>query len=108
MDVLANDSDPEGQALTVTQASSEHGEVVIKSDFSLRFSAADGFSGNALVRYTLSDELGATAQGELNIEVAAEVDNSQPPKRKQSSGTLAWLVMLLALVAIRRQAKQLK
>ncbi|TLX49745.1 hypothetical protein CWC31_14850 [Pseudoalteromonas ruthenica] len=113
VDVLANDSDPEGQALTVTQASSEHGEVVINSDFSLRFSAADGFSGNALVRYTLSDELGATTEGELNIEVAQKVTppepgKPKPPAKKSDSGTLAWLVLLLALVAIRRQIKQLK
>ena len=53
--VLVNDSDPEGDALTVVSASSPDGEVVINDDGTLTFTPNDGFTGEAQVNYTISD-----------------------------------------------------
>jgi CshA-type fibril repeat protein len=53
--VLDNDSDPEGDDLTVISASSPDGEVIINDDGTLTFTPNDGFTGEAQVNYTISD-----------------------------------------------------
>jgi len=53
--VLANDSDPEGDPLTVISASSPNGTVVINPDNTISFTPADGFFGDAVINYTVSD-----------------------------------------------------
>jgi CshA-type fibril repeat protein len=53
--VLLNDSDPEGDPLTVISASSPNGTVVINPDGTLTFTPAEGFTGEAQVNYSISD-----------------------------------------------------
>ncbi|ENP8343604.1 tandem-95 repeat protein, partial [Vibrio harveyi] len=56
IDVLANDSDPENDQLTITNASvpAEQGTVAIV-DGKLVFTPAENFNGDATIRYTISD-----------------------------------------------------
>ncbi|EKO3827793.1 tandem-95 repeat protein, partial [Vibrio harveyi] len=56
IDVLANDSDPENDTLTITAASvpTEQGTVAIV-DGKLVFTPAENFNGNATISYTVSD-----------------------------------------------------
>ncbi|WP_158239969.1 cadherin-like domain-containing protein, partial [Vibrio harveyi] len=56
IDVLANDSDPENDTLTVTAASvpAEQGTVAIV-DGKLVFTPAENFNGDATISYTISD-----------------------------------------------------
>ncbi|MET2973207.1 tandem-95 repeat protein, partial [Vibrio harveyi] len=56
IDVLANDSDPENDTLTITAASvpAEQGTVAIV-DGKLVFTPAENFNGDATIRYTISD-----------------------------------------------------
>jgi len=53
--VLDNDSDTEGDPLTIISASSPDGVVEINDDGTLTFTPADGFAGEAQVNYTISD-----------------------------------------------------
>ncbi|HHP0510651.1 TPA: Ig-like domain-containing protein, partial [Vibrio harveyi] len=56
IDVLANDSDPESDTLTITAASvpAEQGTVTIV-DGKLVFTPAENFNGDATISYTISD-----------------------------------------------------
>ncbi|HDZ3730538.1 TPA: tandem-95 repeat protein, partial [Vibrio harveyi] len=56
IDVLANDSDPENDQLTITNASvpAEQGTVTIV-DGKLVFTPAENFNGDATISYTISD-----------------------------------------------------
>ncbi|HEX8296047.1 MAG TPA: Ig-like domain-containing protein [Chthoniobacteraceae bacterium] len=73
VDVLANDSDPEGNPLTVTTATvvDGSGTVVITSSGTIEFTPAPGFTGVATVIYTISDGQGGTAAATVSIQVDA-------------------------------------
>ncbi|ELI0637609.1 tandem-95 repeat protein, partial [Vibrio harveyi] len=67
IDVLANDSDPENDTLTITAASvpAEQGTVTIV-DGKLVFTPAENFNGDATISYTISD-------GELSDDATVAV-----------------------------------
>jgi large repetitive protein len=67
--VLANDSDPDGDRLTITSASANNGTVVINSDGTLTFTPAPNFNGVATVSYTISDGNGGIATATLTVTV---------------------------------------
>lgn len=70
--VLANDSDPDGDVLTVegyTQPS--HGSVVDKGDGTLTYTPSVSFAGMDALTYTVSDGRGGHAEGSVSIQVAA-------------------------------------
>jgi hypothetical protein len=69
IDVLANDTDPEGGALTVTAATAAHGSVTIEADGKLTYTAPGGFSGTDTITYTITDAAGATDQGQVTVNV---------------------------------------
>ncbi|MFC1547207.1 Ig-like domain-containing protein [Candidatus Neomarinimicrobiota bacterium] len=75
IDVLANDSDPEGDALSVddiTQGS--NGDVAINPDGSVTYSPATDFNGSDSFTYTLSDGNGGTDQGTVSVTISAVND----------------------------------
>ncbi|MEO8066577.1 MAG: Ig-like domain-containing protein, partial [Flavobacteriales bacterium] len=55
IDVTDNDSDPNGDPLTVTDASANNGTVVINGDGSITYAPATGFCGNDTIVYTVCD-----------------------------------------------------
>jgi gliding motility-associated-like protein len=55
VDVLNNDSDPNGDPLTVTSADAAHGTVTINNDGTLSYTAQDGFCGVDTITYTICD-----------------------------------------------------
>ena len=67
--VLANDSDPDGDPLSVIAASAAHGTVVVQPDGSIRYTANPGFSGTDTVAYTIGDGQGGTADAVVRIDV---------------------------------------
>lgn len=70
LDVLANDSDPDGQALAVTGTSSpSSGTATVNPDGTVRYSAPTSFSGVATFTYTVSDAVGGTATGTARVTV---------------------------------------
>jgi hypothetical protein len=70
IDVLANDSDPEGGALTLVSASTTTGTAVVQAGQVLYTSPA-GFSGGATITYVVADPQGATATGTVSVTVTA-------------------------------------
>ncbi|MEL7097742.1 MAG: Ig-like domain-containing protein [Pseudomonadota bacterium] len=68
INVLGNDVDPDGDTLTVTEATSDDGEVVINGDGTLTFTPNPGFTGDASITYTVSDgELTDTATVDVTV-----------------------------------------
>ncbi|MBB3994588.1 Ca2+-binding RTX toxin-like protein [Sulfitobacter undariae] len=77
VNVLANDTDPEGDDLSVVSATSPDGDVVVNDDGTLSFTPAPGFTGEATVSYTISDGT-LTDTAEVAITVSNATDNFAP------------------------------
>ncbi|MBW3516989.1 MULTISPECIES: Ig-like domain-containing protein [unclassified Shewanella] len=69
VDVLANDTDSDGDALTVTQVTSEFGTVVILANQQLSYTPATDFIGTDVLVYSITDGKGGTASSELTVIV---------------------------------------
>ena len=70
VDVLANDSDVDGDALSVQSIGrAANGSVTIRSDGSVRYRPRKGFTGTDTFAYTVSDGNGATGNAVVTIRV---------------------------------------
>ncbi|SLN16617.1 Ig-like domain-containing protein [Pseudooctadecabacter jejudonensis] len=67
--VLGNDSDPDGDPLTVTEATSPDGDVVINDDGTITFTPDDGFNGPTTITYTIDDGNGGTDTATVDVTV---------------------------------------
>ncbi|MBP6224750.1 MAG: tandem-95 repeat protein, partial [Rhizobacter sp.] len=93
--VLANDTDPEGDPLTVTSATMVNpaqGSVTVAPNGTLLFTPASGFSGTALINYAISDGQGGTDTATVTINVAAAPPPPPPtaPDAIDDSGSTAF------------------
>ncbi len=102
--VLTNDTDEDGQTLTVSSASALQGTVSIEADQRLRYTPKVGFDGVDIISYTVTDGAGGEATAQVSVTVkayqAVVVDN------KSSGGSMTvWMVMVLAgAVMLRRRS----
>ncbi len=69
--VLSNDSDPDGDALTISSVSGVNGSARINSNGSITFTPASGFSGTETFSYSISDGKGGNASATVSVSVAA-------------------------------------
>jgi hypothetical protein len=75
IDVLANDSDPENSALTITSASSLTGATVAVVNGKVQYTPASDFNiagGSDSFSYTIKDAQGATGTATVTISVGAK------------------------------------
>ncbi|UCL88439.1 retention module-containing protein [Pseudomonas sp. HS-18] len=77
IDVLANDTDVDGDKLTVSAASASNGSVVINTDGTLSYTPKTNFSGNDTISYTVSDGHGGTATSTVAVSVSPVADAPQ-------------------------------
>jgi PKD repeat protein len=77
LDVLANDTDADGQTLTVTGASAGNGTVVINTQGSLSYSPSANFNGSDTLTYSISDGAGGTDSATVTVSVTAVNDAPQ-------------------------------
>lgn len=70
--VLGNDTDVDGDTLTVVSASSPDGTVVVNPDGTITFTPADGFEGEASITYTVRDPAGLTDTATVTVTVAED------------------------------------
>ena len=71
IDVLANDSDPDGDALSVISVSAANGTVMVENDNSITYEPDQGFLGEDTIDYEVSDGNGGSAQGIVFITVSS-------------------------------------
>ncbi len=73
--VLANDTDPESDPLTVTgNTQPGHGTVTVNSNGSFTYTPAAGYNGTDTFTYTISDGYGGTDTATVTITVASVND----------------------------------
>jgi hypothetical protein len=84
--LLANDSDPNGDPLTITGVSGGvNGTATFNAQTrAVTFTPANGFNGGASFNYSISDGLGGTATGTVSVAVGSSVN--QPPSATNDSG----------------------
>lgn len=73
IDVLTNDNDPDGDALTVTTASAPNGTVVINADGTLTYTPDVNFNGTDTITYEISDGQGGSSTSTVTVTVGAEM-----------------------------------
>jgi Ca2+-binding RTX toxin-like protein len=74
IDVLGNDTDPNGDPLTVTGATAPNGTVAVNADGTLTFTPDPDFNGEVEITYTIQDPDGNEATGTATVTVAAVND----------------------------------
>ncbi|HEX2120400.1 MAG TPA: Ig-like domain-containing protein [Thermoanaerobaculia bacterium] len=76
INVLANDTDPNGDALTVVSAGSgSHGSTSVNADGSISYVPNANFNGSDTFSYTVRDAHGATASGTVTVTIAPVNDS---------------------------------
>ena len=79
IDVLANDTDPDGEALSLGGAADPNGGDVTVVDAKLRFAPAPGFNGETTLSYELNDTGGNAVTGAVTVTVTATGDLTGTP-----------------------------
>ncbi|MEL6464477.1 MAG: tandem-95 repeat protein [Pseudomonadota bacterium] len=67
--VLDNDSDVDGDPLSVIEATSPNGDVAINADGTLTFTPTDGFEGEAIIDYTITDDNDGFDSAQVTVTV---------------------------------------
>ena len=90
IDVLANDSDPNHDLLTLTGALASHGVTAINTDGTLTYTPDDGFSGKDTLTYNISDGHGGTASATASIDVVPDERVRHRDPGAGSRGSVQW------------------
>ena len=70
IDVLANDTDADGDALSVTEVTQpDHGSVVLNADGTVTYTPDADYNGTDTFTYTVSDGAGGTDTASVNLTV---------------------------------------
>ncbi|MCR4297165.1 MAG: Ig-like domain-containing protein, partial [Gallionella sp.] len=71
LDVLANDSDPDQDALTIVSVTPPaHGNAIISNNM-VSYTPAPGFTGQDTFSYTIADDKGASSTAQVTVTVQA-------------------------------------
>ena len=77
--VLTNDTDPDGNTLTITAVTQgAHGTVGSSAGGVVTYTPTPGYSGQDIFTYTVSDGNGGTAVGTVTVTVSATAVNRAP------------------------------
>jgi len=74
LDPRVNDTDVDGDQLTITEATATNGVVSLLGGTNLIFLPATNFYGVAVISYSISDGHGGTASADVTVTVTAEND----------------------------------
>jgi len=98
IDVIGNDTDPDGGALSVLSVTQPaHGSVAIV-DNRLVYTPEAGYTGTVTITYLLSDGQGGTATGTVTLDVVAAAAGTATPSGLAATGVQ--LNMLLAAIVV--------
>jgi hypothetical protein len=74
LDLLANDSDDDGDSLYITEISTpSHGSATLQDNQLVNYSTNDGYTGLDSFTYTVVDGFGGSASGTVTLSVASGV-----------------------------------
>ena len=86
VDVLANDTDPDGDALAIAAVGAPRSGTAVEVDGQILYTPDAGFSGTDTFAYTVADGAGGTATATVTVSVASVND---PPVAQDDSATTA-------------------
>jgi hypothetical protein len=86
INVLANDTDIDGDTLDVLSASATNGSVSVSDQNILTFTPTSNFSGTGLITYSVDDGQGASAEATVTIIVSAV--NDEPTASNDTAETV--------------------
>ncbi|MBU2179585.1 MAG: tandem-95 repeat protein, partial [Gammaproteobacteria bacterium] len=103
--VLVNDTDADGNVLTVSAASAVQGAVSIQADQQLRYTPKVGFEGVDTITYRITDGFGGEATAQVSVTVTVTKD--VVVGRKSSGGSMTiWMVLGLAGAIVLRRRRR--
>lgn len=80
VNVLANDTDPDGDSLSVTAVTAAaHGTTVLNSNGTVSYTPATGYTGTDGFSYTVSDGRGGTAAAAVSLSVGTPATTTAWP-----------------------------
>ncbi|MCC6595427.1 MAG: tandem-95 repeat protein [Rhodanobacteraceae bacterium] len=98
IDVLANDSDPDGDSLTVVAVGTPgHGSALIVGN-AVVYTPDPGYSGAESFTYTISDGRGGSASASVGVNVSAQA-NRAPIARNDNAATQVAQPVTIAVLA---------
>ncbi len=102
--VLNNDSDVDGDSLTVAEVTYSGNGTVTFSASAVSYTPADGFTGTETISYQINDGNGETASANINVQVNAA---TPPPSSSGGGGggSLGWFWVLAGVLAFSRRVK---
>ena len=74
INVLANDTDPNGDALSVTAASAVNGVVTVNADRTITYTPSANYNGTDTITYTIADGSGGVATSTVAVTITAVND----------------------------------
>jgi VCBS repeat-containing protein len=96
--VLANDTDADGDTLTVTSVTQgAHAEVSINPDKTVKYKPAGNYNGPDAFTYTISDGHGGTATAAVTVSVTAV--NDPPVAVNDTAATVAGSAVTITVLA---------
>lgn len=101
INVLANDSDPENDPLTVVDVTNGvNGTLTINADNTITYTPTPGFTGLTGFTYTVSDGNGNTASATVNITVnQIVIPNAPPVATPDTANTDANMPVVISILA---------
>ncbi len=78
INVLANDSDPDGDSLQVISATAANGSAAIETDFTVTYQPAADFNGQDTINYTIYDGKGNSVSSTVEVTISPVNDAPQP------------------------------
>ncbi len=80
IDLLANDSDADGDGLTIKSAVAEFGSVVIEPNGTVTYAADTNYSGSDIIRYVVTDGVhDSEAEATVSIHAVADAPTLSAP-----------------------------
>jgi hypothetical protein len=99
--VLENDSDTDGDSLTIVSATVDEGGVTINDDATLTYSPDNGFDGTATIFYTIDDGQGEQAIAKVLVTVNANqngtvnADQNVTDNKESKGGSMGLMIISL-------------
>ncbi|WP_298772830.1 Ig-like domain-containing protein [uncultured Shewanella sp.] len=90
INVLANDTDPDGDPLHISQVSAISGGQPSIEEDQIRFTPTENFSGQAQFDYQVSDAHGLTSSAKVSVQVIAPVIENLAPMAMDDSASTAF------------------
>ncbi|XOV78791.1 MAG: tandem-95 repeat protein [Aestuariibacter sp.] len=106
INVLANDSDVDGDTLTVTDIFVDKGTAVVNADNTITYTPPTNFSGTDVIVYTISDGI-LTSEAAVNITVQPEpVETITVTNKSSGGGSMFWLILGSIWLGLQRRIRQ--